>query len=308
MTATDSDFAALAGAEQWPERIGPQAVRLFHGRGDCYPGFEFLTVDYFAPVLWVVLYKRVEPALWDSVSTVLRDTLGGHCQVAAVQHRYDRDAPLELLWGELPVSPIAREGQLAFQLTLGGRQNPGYFMDMRPARQWLAQRAQGKRILNLFAYTCAFSVAAMSAGASSVVNIDMSRSAMRQGRDNHRLNDLDGKESTTFLSHDIFRSWGKLRRPGPYDVIICDPPSRQAGSFDAEKDYPRLVRRLSDMLAPQGSVLACLNAPYLGEAFLREVLAANAPDLEFVERLPARADFPDRDPDRALKVLHFQRR
>lgn len=307
MTATDSDFAALAGAEEWPERIGPQAVRLFHGRGDCYPGFEFLTVDYFAPVLWVVLYKRVEPALWDSVSKVLRDTLGSHCQVAAVQHRYDRDAPLELLWGELPASPLAREGALGFQLTLGGRQNPGYFMDMRPAREWLTQRAAGKRILNLFAYTCAFSVAAFAADAASVVNIDMSRSAMRQGRDNHRLNGLDRHEGATFLAHDIFRSWGKLRRLGPYDVIICDPPSRQAGSFDAEKDYPRLVRRLRDLLTPQGEILACLNAPYLGEEFLRDVFAAEAPDLQFVERLAAREDFPDRDPDRALKVLHFQR-
>jgi len=93
MTATESGFAAQAGTEQWPERLGPQAVRLFHGRGDCYPGFEFLTVDYFAPVLWVVLYKRVEPPVWESIKAQLRDTLKDHCAVAAVQHRYDRHAP-----------------------------------------------------------------------------------------------------------------------------------------------------------------------------------------------------------------------
>lgn len=301
-------FAAIAADAKWAERLGPQATRLFHGRGGCYPGFEWLTIDYFEPVLWIVLYKAVPRPRWEDVVSELCMALQPHCPVAVAQHRYDRRAPLEQLWGQLPAEVAAREGDMRFQLTFSGRQNPGYFMDMRPAREWLAARADGKRVLNLFAYTCAFSVAAATAGARAVVNIDMSRSAIRQGQVNHHRNGLAAGDRIRFFAHDIFRSWGKLRRLGPYDIIICDPPSSQVGSFDAQRDYMRVVGRLDALLAPQGDVLACLNAPYLGEDFLSEVFAGNSAGLRRVARLPGRGDFPERYPGRALKVVHYQRR
>ncbi|MBD2859638.1 class I SAM-dependent methyltransferase [Spongiibacter sp. KMU-158] len=283
------------------------AIRLFHGRGQCFSGFEYFTVDYFAPVLWVVLYREPEAEFWAEFCSQLTTHLASSVGVAAVQHRYQRDAELDLLWGELPERPVAKEHNLVFQLQFGGRQNIGYFMDMQPARQWLRPRSKGKRILNLFSYTCAFSVAAAAEGAERVVNVDMSKSALRTGRVNHQLSGLEFTDTeVVYLGHDIFRSWGRIKKMGPYDLVICDPPSRQAGSFEVRKDYPRLLRKMPELLAEGGEALICLNAPYLDTDFLQEMVAEHWPEGQFIERLPGRKDFPESDAAASLKVLSYK--
>ena len=170
----------------------------------------------------------------------------------------------------------------------------------REARAEVGADAPGARVLNLFAYTCAFSVAALQGGAAHVVNIDMARGAIATGQQNHQLNGLHG--GAVFLAHDIFHSWGKITRGGPYDLIIADPPSYQKGSFVATKDYARLLRRLPDLLAPGGRALLCLNAPELPWAWLREQVDEHAPGLQLIERLAHPPAFADVDADRALKV------
>jgi 23S rRNA (cytosine1962-C5)-methyltransferase len=162
-------------------------------------------------------------------------------------------------------------------------------------------QAQGQKVLNLFAYTCAFSVAALQGGAKEVVNIDMAQGALTTGQQNHQLNGI--ASGAKFLAHDLFSSWGKVTRMGPYGLVIADPPSHQKGSFVANKDWPRLMRRLPDLLRPGGHALLCLNAPEIPEQFLRDVLAEQAPELELLQRLANPAVFADVAPDRALKVL-----
>jgi len=160
------------------------------------------------------------------------------------------------------------------------------------------------KVLNLFAYTCAFSVAALHAGADQVLNMDMSSGALAIGQQNHRLNGLEGGAS--FLGHDIFKSWGRIGREGPYALVIVDPPSFQKGSFVATKDYARIVRRLPELLAPGGRAMLCLNAPELGPEFLQALVQAEAPALRFVERLANPPAFADAAPERALKVLIYR--
>ncbi len=286
-----------------------QARRLFHGRGRRCPGLEFITVDDFSPLLWVVLFREPDAAWWAQFAPVLQTRAQGLRSVAMVQRRYLPGAPAELLWGKLPDSLCAREGELRFQLQPGARQNIGYFMDMSPGRDWLVQRVAGRRVLNLFAYTCAFSVAAIAAGAEQVVNVDMSKASLATGRDNHRLNGQDEalRERVRFLPYNILRSWKRIRQMGPYDVVIVDPPSRQRGSFDAERDYAKLLRRLPELVAPGADILACLNAPYLDSGFLRRLVAESDPQARLVQRLPNRAVFPDSEPDASLKLLHYIR-
>ena len=86
-------------------------------------------------------------------------------------------------------------------------------------------------VLNLFAYTCAFSVVALQAGARLVVNVDMGQGTMATGQQNHQINGITAGAS--FLVHDIFKAWGKINRSGPYGLVIVDPPSYQKGSFIA---------------------------------------------------------------------------
>ena len=175
----------------------------------------------------------------------------------------------------------------------------------REARAEVGADAPGARVLNLFAYTSAFSVAALQGGAAHVVNIDMARGAIATGQQNHQLNGLHG--GAVFLAHDIFHSWGKITRAGPYELVIVDPPSYQKGSFVATKDYARLLRRLPDLLSDGGHALLCLNAPELSMGFLRGLVDEHAPALRFMERVPNPAVFADVDDDRALKVAVFMK-
>jgi len=280
------------------------ACRLLHGRGRCYPGWEQLSVDYYHPVILVTLFDDLDPEALSELLQVLQ--CSGEAQgvnAIAIQYRHRRDTPLELYWGELPRKPVARENGLQFGLQLGGRQNSGFFLDMAAARAWLGQHCEDKSLLNLFAYTCAFSVVARAAGATRVVNLDMSSGALRQGQQNHQRNGINS--GVSYLAHDLFRSWGKLRRQGPFDLIIVDPPSRQPGSFIAEQHYGRVIARLPLLCAPDARVLLCLNSPHLESDFLLDAVAEQAPQLQFCQRLPNPEAFVDINPELSLKVLEF---
>jgi 23S rRNA (cytosine1962-C5)-methyltransferase len=108
------------------------------------------------------------------------------------------------------------------------------------------------------------------------------------------------------LPHNVFKSWWKIRQLGPYDLVIIDPPTNQRGSFVAEKDYPAVLKRLPDLCAPGAEVIACLNSPFLNADHLPQLMARWCPECRFEELLPASPDFPDRFPDRGLKVCRFR--
>jgi 23S rRNA (cytosine1962-C5)-methyltransferase len=133
----------------------------------------------------------------------------------------------------------------------------------------------------------------------------MSRAALSRGRDNHRLNGHDlGKVS--FLGHELFKSWGKVKSSGPYDLVIIDPPSFQKGSFLLTKDYQRVLRKLPELLSAHGTVLACMNDPALGADFLIEGVMREAPGLRFEQRLENPPEFSDSEPGGGLKALVFR--
>lgn len=285
--------------------------RLFHGRGRRWPGLEQLTVDWLQGVVLVSLFKEPQAQELAALKRLLEDLAvsSAWAQSGAVslalQHRYLPDSYVQWLAGTPVEQCTLVESGLRYRIDLGRKQNNGLFLDMRYGRDWVRANAQGKQVLNLFAYTCGFSVAAIAGGAEHVVNLDMSRAALTRGRENHHLNAHElGKVS--FLGHDLFKSWAKVTRSGPYDLVIIDPPSFQKGSFLLTKDYQRVLRRLPELLSPSAVVLACMNDPALGPEFLIEELRREAPGLRFVERLENPPEFADIDPQSGLKALVFQ--
>ncbi|UVJ45483.1 class I SAM-dependent methyltransferase [Pseudomonas sp. LS1212] len=284
--------------------------RLFHGRGRRWPGLEHVTVDWLQGIVLVSLFR--EPA--DAELAALKHMLMALTQSPAwsqsqahtlvLQHRYLLESTAEWLLGEVVDEWLITEGGLRYKLDLGKKQNTGLFLDMRYGRRWVQAQAQGKRVLNLFAYTCGFSVAAMAGGAEHVVNLDMAKAALSRGRENHRLNGHD-LDRVSFLGHELFKSWGKVKKYGPYDLIIIDPPSFQKGSFALTKDYQRVLRRLPELLTAQGTVLACVNDPAIGSDFLIESVANEAPGLRFEQRLENPPEFADAHAEGGLKALVF---
>lgn len=288
-----------------------QAQRCFHGRGGLHPGCEAWTLDYYPPV-W--LLTSFEPVSEDALQQVHHAMATRWAQIApeqplnlVFQHRDDVRADTRLLAGAVPEPHVVEEHGARFRVHLLRGFNHGLFLDMSEGRRWVHEHAAGHpgiQVLNLFAYTCGFSVAALRGGAGHVSNVDMASGALSIGKHNHQLNGLERHAS--FLPHDVFASWGKIGRGGPYDLIILDPPSYQKGSFVVEKDYARLMRRLPGLLAPGGHALLCLNSPKRGPDYLQALMQTEAPSLRFVRRLENPAAFADVSSDRALKVLLYQ--
>lgn len=201
-----------------------EAGRIFHGRGDSYPGLEHLTLDWFPPV-WLLTSHNL-PLSNDTVSYVqdiLEDNLydssndqsdhnDGHLNLV-YQFRNDTGSETRIVTGTVPKPHVVTENGMKFLVgLLSSGKNHGIFLDMANGRKWVQENTKDQNVLNMFAYTCGFSVAALKGGASQVVNIDMAGGPMKNGKRNHELNDL--KENARFLTHNIFKTWGKLRKLG----------------------------------------------------------------------------------------------
>ena len=282
-----------------------EARRLFHGRGRCFAGYDDLVIDYFPPVVMVILYRQRPQAWLDELTQLLDTTLPDKPSAILLQERFLTNAPSRLLQGTLPEELNALEAGLSFRLRLGEAQNAGFFPDMAIGRKLVRERAEGKCVLNLFAYSCSFSVVALAGGAAQVVNLDMNRGALELGKLNHRINDIDLRLAS-FLSLEFFRSVSKLRKIGPFDLVICDPPASQGKSFTAKRHWPKLVRSLPGLINPGGEILACLNAPDLGPDYLDDLFAEYLPAAEKIDHFTPGKDFPEARAERGV-TLHLYR-
>lgn len=285
--------------------------RLFHGRGHCYPGFDRICIDSYYPAILVTLFEEYEEesGLADQLWAIAEPL--GYTGLA-VQRRYLRGAPIEWQGGVPVEEPVARRGDLQFPLTFT-KQNVGFFLDIEPGRRWLDQQVREKKaegvedlkLLNLFAFTCAFSVVARAAGALSVLNVDLNRGVLKRGETNHSSNGLPLK-GIKFLARDALREFKRFDRRGPFQLAVVDPPTRQKGSFDVAENYGRQLALLPACLADEADLLLVLNSPAHSETYFRELITAAHPGYTVVERLPQNPDFPDKDPDAALKMLHVK--
>ena len=291
-------------AQRLPQ--GEESRRIFHGRGHCFPGYDDLLIDWFQPVVLVMLYRQRDDDWLAQLVELLRSQLSG-AKAVLLQERFLPNAPSRLLWGDMPTQVDAVEAGLHYRLRLTEAQNVGFFPDVAVARQLIGQLGRGKKVLNLFAYSCSFSVAALAGGAEQVVNLDMNRGALELGRLNHQLNQLDMRR-VSFLPVELFRSFGKLKKLAPFDLVICDPPAYQGKSFDAERDWPKLLGKLPQVLTPKGEIFACLNAPHLAPEFLSGLFSELLPEAVLLRTMQPGDDFPDATTDRGVWMFHYRMR
>ena len=279
--------------------------RVFHGRGGVYESWRHLTIDSIDTTLSVALYfeEQSESAL---LEMLLRFVKGSRYKRVVVQRRYLKTSPSEVLFGEPLEDLYVVENKIKFKLNLLNNQNSGYFADMKNGRAFVQANAMQKRVLNLFSYTCGFSLAAKMGGAKEIVNVDMSKAALSIGKANHSLNNLDPR-GVSFLPYNILKSFSSLKRKGPYDLIIIDPPSFQKGSFAATKDYVKIIKRLDELGSEECTLLACLNSPELTSDFLISLIEEHAGTFKFVERLANIEEFASADEERSLKNLVFKK-
>ena len=183
---------------------------------------------------------------------------------------------------EPPSAPTGLERGLRYELSTRAGFSCGLFFDMRAARSDLAERWRGLRILNLFAYTCAFGVCL--GAANHVVNVDLSAPTLAWGQRNYALNGLE-IPTGAFVREDAFAFLRRAARKGDrYDAVVLDPPPYSAGKrgkasrFSLRSDLQALVAEAAAIVAPGGEMFVSTNLESLGrDAFDRAVRPAGVP-------------------------------
>lgn len=151
---------------------------------------------------------------------------------------------------------------LKFRVNLSDYLDTGIFLDHRETRRLVAGLVKGKRLLNLFAYTCAFSVHAAAAGAVFTKSVDLSNTYCSWGRENFLLNGL-ALDHHPIIRADCLQFLEEER--GSYDVIVIDPPTisrskKMSGLFEVQADYVFLISKALALLAPNGTLIFSTNA------------------------------------------------
>jgi len=191
----------------------------------------------------------------------------------------------------------AIEHHLKFGIDFGAGYSVGLFVDQRENRRLVRQTAP-KQLLNCFAYTCSFSVAAASVGAQTV-NVDLSKKSLERGRQNFVLNSLS-TEGHEFIADDARPVLRRLARRGQkFDMIILDPPtfSRTKGgeAFHVESDFEDLMVAAFELIDGKGRILLSTNCETLNEQAI-ERMARYGLKLSrragVFHRQPPPADFP----------------
>lgn len=255
------------------------AFRLVHREGD---GFPTVTVDRLGEWLYAEDFSgkgMTDAELLALLPGAFRPPWRG--LVCCRAEDGTRRAEKRGICGEAPPAElVVRENGLKFLLRPLDPGGVGLFFDQRANRRRLGALASGGKMLNLFAYTCAFSVAAARGGATETVSVDVSRRSLEWGRENFRLNGLDDA-AHRFLAWDAREAVRRLAKRGErFRVAVLDPPSfgrsKSGGAFSVKQDFAALAGETLALLEPGGSLLASVNFGGWGPREFEAALRAGA--------------------------------
>jgi 23S rRNA (cytosine1962-C5)-methyltransferase len=251
------------------DRVVPSdttAFRLVNGENDGLPGVRvdlwghFAVVSMDSPACTPLLDPIVE---WLKVNREPRGVIACWRPDPRDERDFSAVSPQGLVFGHPPPGDVrVRERGLEVDVRPLEAPDVGLYCDMRDVRTWLEPCWGGASVLNLFAFTGVFSVAAAKAGASDVVSVDLSAPNLERAQQNFRINGLDPSHHE-FQSEDAFKALDRFRRTGQsFDRVIADPPAfshSPAGTWSARKDWPRLVAACARVVAPDGWLILASN-------------------------------------------------
>lgn len=252
------------------------AFRLVHGEADGIPG---AAVDVYGRFLVLHAYDLTEGQERELVQA-LRDL--SYAGLYLKRHPRQKNqvvtardtalAPSAPLWGEAAPEPlVVHEHGVPYGVNLGDGFRTGIFLDQRDNRARIAGMARDKRVLNLFAYTGAFSVAALHGGASHARCVDVSAASLRRADEN--VARIGASDRYRAWNADAFFALERLAKGRDlFDIVIVDPPSYATTAkrrFRVTRDYPDLVARAVAVLRGRGQLLACTNHHRVSQAQLR---------------------------------------
>jgi len=296
---------------------GTDAMRLINSEGDLLPG---LVVDRYADVVVVQVQTAGMERLLDRVVDILQARLAPRTiyERSDIPVRREEELPMRkrLVRGEPLADEIEiREHGLAYGVQPESGQKTGFFLDQRDNRQRVRARAGGRRVLNCFAYTGGFGVAACAGGAATVTSVESSAAAITGLRRNFERNgfapgDVVHGDAFDFLRH-------KHAEGARFDLVVLDPPAfaKRKQQVDAAlRGYKEINRQALELLAPGGELFTFSCSQAVDVVAFRGVLFAAAAEggirVQVLDRLGAPLDHPvalAHAEGEYLKGLHLRR-
>jgi 23S rRNA (cytosine1962-C5)-methyltransferase len=310
--ATGSSFAPLSGfrsrlldaAVLRAPLLGKSEVfRVVNEQGDGLPG---VTVDRYGAFCVLSLST---PEAEREMGNIAQYLVEQGARGVYTKRRERRDlrraeapelAPTLPSAGEPAPSPLAvKDGKSTILTELGDGLSTGLFIDQRDNRAKISELSSGKQVLNLFSYTCSFSVAAALGGATKVSSVDLSGRSLERGKLNFSANGLDPARHE-FVQTDAVRfARGAVKHGRRFDVIVLDPPSFGTvgkATFRFERDITGLMADCLRLLGPGGVLLCVTNHKKTGVQGFRRFLHAASEQARRevrIKDLPSGLDCPD---------------
>jgi len=277
--------------------------RLFNMDGD---GIRGLTVDRYGEYLLVQFFSDFRDTLEREIVTSIvsaasifidpfRGVLLKNRQKVQGSSDYSTVRRSVLLEGDMPPKDyhVVQNG-VTVSVDLVEGQNTGLFLDMREVRSDIAHcYSETRQLLNLFCYTGVFSVHALKNGATSALNVDLSKTVLNRARHNYGLNGLDC-DDRNFVREDALYMIRRLMKKGPcFDFIIFDPPTfsrNKKRTFSVKRNYGSYLDQV-DGLIEKGFILTSINAVSVDR---KEYHSCHPPGWELVNFWNESSDFPNR--------------
>ncbi len=158
---------------------------------------------------------------------------------------------------------IVDENGLSFIVNLSDYLDTGLFLDHRLTRKMVKEMSDGKRVLNLFAYTGSFSVYAASGNALKVTTVDLSKTYINWAKRNLTYNKLYDDTKHEFVQEDVLQ-YLKTIPLASYDLIILDPPTfsnskKMEDIFDIQRDHVSIINQCLNILDEKGILIFSTN-------------------------------------------------
>ena len=284
------DIFRTAASKREPLKQVTDAYRIFNGVGD---GLAGVTLDRFGDRFQLQFFSEQSLGNYEQIISVTQELFNPLFLVAKFRTdpagRALEHPRMDVLAGtpEQAVGTV-REGKARFHVDLLDTVNPGLFLDMRDVRLEVEERFRamsqnssvqgGLRFLNLFSYTCSFSVHARLGGAAIATNADISGKILDKGRSNYALNNLDLRPGEFFKGNAIeYVEWA-TKKGLRFDGIVLDPPSfaRFKGTnFNVREHLMPLAAKCAGLLNPGGFLMVSSNySGFVLDRFSADVLDA----------------------------------
>lgn len=277
-TSLAAHLRALQRRRAWMGLPAPDtnAYRLCNSEGDGAPGlivdvFDQLVVMQLTTLPMVRRRAIIVAALAEVFpEAAIRETAASEA-IAALEgfervEQWHTEGPPEVV-------QLTEHG-VRFEIETSEFQKTGHFLDMRPHRRWVAERAAGKSVLDAYSYTGGFGLHAGLAGASRVVCVDGSATAIARVQRNAEINGLSVVEAHTSRVEEFLRA--AQAREERFDIVVLDPPKlapKRAAVDKALRHYESLLVEGARVLAPDGVLCITSCSGHIGLPELERALA-----------------------------------